>query len=41
MMASKVTPTPKEEGAKVEGPKEEGGTAKAIGSVVSTCGHFG
>lgn len=40
MMASKVTPTAEEEGAKVEGVEEEGGMVEAAGSSVSTCGHF-
>jgi len=40
MMASRITPATKEEGAEVEGAKEDG-TAKAAGSVVSTCGRFG
>ena len=40
MMASRVTPAVEEEGVKVEGAKEKGGTAKAAGSVVSTRGHF-
>ena len=41
MMASRVTPATKEEGVKVEGVEEEGGTAEAAGSVVSTRGRFG
>ena len=41
MMASRVTPAAEEEGAEVEGVEEEGGIAKAVGSVVSTRGHFG
>ena len=40
-MASRVTPVEEEEGAEVEGVEEEGGIAKAVGSVVSTRGHFG
>ena len=41
MMASRVTPATEEEGVKVEGPQEEGGIAKAVGSSISTCGRFG
>ena len=41
MMATRVTPAAKEEGAEVEGTQEEGGTAKAAGSVVSTRNCFG
>ena len=41
MMASRVTPTAEEEGAKVEGAEEEVGTAEAVESSVSTCGRFG
>ena len=41
MMASRVTLVAKEEGVKVEGAEEEGGTAEAVGSSVSTRGRFG
>ena len=40
-MAFRVTLAAKEEGAEVEGVKEEGGTVEAAGSSVSTHGHFG
>ena len=40
MMASRVTPTAEEEGAKVEGVKEEGGTGEAVGSSVTPRGRF-
>ena len=41
MMATRVTPVAKEEEVEVEGAQEEGGTAEAAGSVVSTRNHFG
>ena len=41
MMASRMTPAAKEEGAKVEGAEEEGGTKEAAGLIISTHGHFG
>ena len=40
MITSRVTPAVEEERAEVEGVEEEGGTAKAAGSSVSTCGRF-
>ena len=40
MMASRVAPTAGEEGAKVEGVKEEGGTGEAVGSSVTLRGRF-
>ena len=41
MMASRVTPTVEEEGAKVEKAEEEDGTIEAVRSSVSTCDYFG
>ena len=41
MIVSRVTPAIEEERVEVEGAEEEGGTAKATGSSVSTHGHFG
>ena len=41
MMASRVTLAAEEEGVEVEGVEEEGGTAEAVGSSVSTHGCFG
>ena len=40
-MALRVTPVAEEEGAEVEGAEEEGETVEAVGSFVSTYGHFG
>ena len=40
MVASRVTPTAKEEGAEVEGAEEEGRIAEAAGSLIFICGRF-
>ena len=41
MIASRVIPAVEEERAEMEGVEEEGRTAEAAGSSVSTRGHFG
>ena len=41
MMASRVTLAIEEEGAEVEGAKEEGETAEVVGFIVSSYGRFG
>ena len=41
MMPSRVTLVVEEEGADVEGAKEEGRIVEAVGSIVSTRDHFG